>query len=396
MRVLVMTKIFPNRLEPLSSPFNRRQFAELGKLCNVEVLATIPWFPGAPAFRRWSNAGRLTKVPASDTIDGLPVRHPRYLLLPKVGHSIAGPLYAASLAPTALALRKRVDLVLGSWAYPDGFAAVVLADLLGVPAVVKLHGSDMNVVAHLRGPRKRLAWALPRAERVIAVSAALAEQARALGVAPERVDVVRNGIDRNTFRPRDRAEARRSLGLDPEESIVLYVGHVTRPKGALDLVRAFESAGPRLKNARLAMVGDGADAAECVALARELGVKATFAGSRPHSEVATWLAACDLLALPSWNEGMPNVVLEALASGRPVVASRVGGIPEVVDSDVAGALVPAQDAVALGRALELVLSREHDPERISSSLRVPDWHESARSLHQSLLEALASRAREAA
>src|SRR5262245_7379167 len=116
MRVLVMTKIFPNRLEPLSSPFNRRQFAELAKLCDVEILATIPWFPGAPAFRRWSSAGRLAKVPVSDTIDGLSVRHPRFLLLPKIGHSVAGPLYAASLAPTALRLRRSVDLVLGSWA----------------------------------------------------------------------------------------------------------------------------------------------------------------------------------------------------------------------------------------------------------------------------------------
>ena len=112
MRVLIMTKIFPNRVEPLSSPFNRRQFAALGKLCDVEVLATIPWFPGATAFRRWSSAGRLAKVPRKDTIEGLSVRHPRTLLLPKIGHSVAGHLYAASLALSALEHRGRVDVVL--------------------------------------------------------------------------------------------------------------------------------------------------------------------------------------------------------------------------------------------------------------------------------------------
>src|SRR6185503_6166198 len=137
MRVLIVTKIFPNRVEPLSSPFNRRQFVALSKLCDVEILATIPWFPGAFAFRRWSSAARLSAVPASDFIEGVSVRHPRYLLLPRIGHAVAGPLYAASLAASVLRYRGHTDVVLGSWAYPDGFAAVVLAELLGVPAVIK-------------------------------------------------------------------------------------------------------------------------------------------------------------------------------------------------------------------------------------------------------------------
>jgi teichuronic acid biosynthesis glycosyltransferase TuaC len=396
MRVVIMTKIFPNAVEPLSSPFNRRQFSALAKLCDLEVLATIPWFPGAKVFRRWSHAGRLTKVPARDSIDGVAVRHPRYVLLPKIGHSVAGPLYAASLAMIAFELRRRVDVVLGSWAYPDGFAAVVLARLLGVPAVVKLHGSDMNVVARLRGPRRSLEWALPRAARVIAVSTPLAEQARALGVAPERIDVIRNGIDRGAFRPRDRAEARASLGLGRDGRIVLYVGHVTREKGAHDLVRAFAAGGPELRASQLVVLGDGAGFEECRELAQELGVRASFMGARPHEEVATWLGACDVLALPSWNEGMPNVVLEALASGRPVVASRVGGIPEVIDSDSSGRLVPPRDPAALARALERVLAEPHEPEEISARLDVPDWEGSARAVHRSLLTALEGSASEAA
>src|SRR6476660_1817004 len=98
MRVLIMTKIFPNRLEPSSSAFNREQFAALGRLCDVEVLATIPWFPGAWAVRRWSRAGRLLDVPRDDQIAGLSVRHPRFAFVPRIGNAISGPLYAASLA----------------------------------------------------------------------------------------------------------------------------------------------------------------------------------------------------------------------------------------------------------------------------------------------------------
>jgi teichuronic acid biosynthesis glycosyltransferase TuaC len=394
-RVLIVTKIFPNCVERLSAPFNRRQFAALSHYCDVEVLATIPWFPAAAAFARWSKVASLSSVPSRESIDGLQVRHPRFMFLPKIGHAVAGPLYAASLAPTTLHYRGRVDVVLGSWAYPDGFAAVVMAEMLGVPAVVKLHGSDMNVVARLPGPRRCLNWALPRAERVVAVSGPLAEAAHALGVARERIDVVPNGIDRTSFMPRERAEARRGLGLPEHGPMLLYVGHITQAKGAFDLVSAFQSAMPRLRGARLVMVGDGSGFEACKSLARGCGDAISFVGAQPHDKIPSWLAACDVLALPSWNEGMPNVVLEALASGRRVVATRVGGIPEVVNDEL-GILVPPRDIPSLAGALEAALCTSYDPVAISAAFRRPDWDGSARLLHDSLLSALTSRATRAA
>jgi glycosyltransferase involved in cell wall biosynthesis len=395
MRVLILTKIFPNRLEPLSAPFNRRQFAALSRLCDVEVLATIPWFPGASAFGRWSSAGRLTTVPEHECIDGVLVQHPRFAFVPKFGSAIAGPLYAASLARAALARSGRVDVVLGSWAYPDGFAAVVLADMLGVPAVIKLHGSDMNVVARWRAPRRYLEWALPRAARVVAVSRQLAAAAAALGAAPERIDVVPNGVDRQEFKPRDRGEARAHLGLPESGKMVLFVGHLTEPKGAGDLIRAFALAGEALRDTRLVMVGDGEGSAACRVLAAGLGERVSFVGAEPHERIPLWLAACDALALPSWNEGMPNVVLEALACGRAVVASNVGGIPDVLDG-YPHALVPPREPAALALALERVLRSDYEPSAVAERLARPDWEGSARLLHQSLLAALGSTASEAA
>jgi glycosyltransferase involved in cell wall biosynthesis len=394
MRVLIITKIYPNSVEPLSAPFNRQQFAALSRRCEVEILGTIPWFPGAGAFRRWSAAGRLSNVPAEEQIDGLRVRHPRFAFLPKVGHAIAGPLYAASLATTILPYRGRVDVVLGAWAYPDGFAAVASADMLGVPSVIKLHGSDINVLGRIAGPRRRLAWALPRASRVVAVSRPLAERAVELGAVREHVDIVPNGIDREIFRPRDRAEARRALGLPHDRPMVLYVGHLSREKGAQDLLQAFQQLPPALR-ATLVMVGDGAGAEACRALARELGVAAQFVGAQLHETIPVWLAACDVLALPSWNEGMPNVVVEALACGRPVVATDVGGIPDVVKG-ASGELVTPRDVPALTAALARNLVERHDAEAISAALERPDWATSASLLHDSLLSALGSVASEAA
>ncbi|HTM44354.1 MAG TPA: glycosyltransferase family 4 protein [Polyangiaceae bacterium] len=395
MRVLIITKIFPNRLEPLSSPFNRLQFSALKQWCQVEVLATIPWFPGISVCRRWSQAARLVEVPRHESIDGLRVAHPRFAYVPRLARGLAGPLYAASLAAVTLRYRGRVDIVLGSWAYPDGFAAVTLAKMLGVPSVVKLHGSDMNVVARWRGPRRHLNWALPRADRVVAVSRPLAAAATALGVSPERIDVVSNGIDRDLFHPRDRSEARRALQLPVDRRLLLYVGHLTENKGAFDLIQAFTEMNEAFHDVQLVMIGDGTAAPKCHHLALRATDRVRFTGPLPQEQIPTWLAACDVLALPSWNEGTPNVVLEALASGRCVVASNVGGIPDIVRGKP-HALVPPKDVTALRLALEQALGGSYDPAEIATTLNFPDWTTSAGQLHASLRSALSSRAREAA
>jgi glycosyltransferase involved in cell wall biosynthesis len=216
-----------------------------------------------------------------------------------------------------------------------------------------------------------------------------------LGAAPERIDVVPNGVDRQEFKPRDRGEARAHLGLPESGKMVLFVGHLTEPKGAGDLIRAFALAGEALRDTRLVMVGDGEGSAACRVLAAGLGERVSFVGAEPHERIPLWLAACDALALPSWNEGMPNVVLEALACGRAVVASNVGGIPDVLDG-YPHALVPPREPAALALALERVLRSDYEPSAVAERLARPDWEGSARLLHQSLLAALGSTASEAA
>jgi teichuronic acid biosynthesis glycosyltransferase TuaC len=390
MRVLIVTKIFPNAADPLSSPFNRQQFAALGKLCEVEVLATIPWYPGARLLSRWSAAGRMAAVPMSDYIDGLSVKHPRTLFVPRYGHAISAALYAASLLPYVPAYRGKVDVVLGSWAYPDGVAAIGLAGLLGVPSVVKLHGSDINVVSKMAGPRRNLKWALPRANRVVAVSRALADEVVSLGVARERVALVTNGVDQTLFHPRDKWAAREALGLTPDGRRIVYVGRLERTKGVIDLLEAFAQIAPRQPDLSLTLIGDGTARAECEALVSRIGPQASLAGARPLPEVPLWMGAADLLTLPSWNEGTPNVILEGLACGRPVVASRVGGIPDLITAPALGELVPVKDVVALAGALERVAGSVYDAENIAKQGARGGWAESASKLHRVLEEAIAT------
>jgi teichuronic acid biosynthesis glycosyltransferase TuaC len=380
LRVLVITKIFPNAAEPTSAPFNRQQIVALARSCHVEVLATIPWYPGAGLLAGRSSAGRLTDVPGHEVIEGIDVRHPRTLFVPRVAHGLWAPLYVASLAPMATAYRGKIDVVLGTWAYPDGVAAVALARLLGVPAVVKLHGSDMNMIAKLPGPRRLLRLALPRAARVVAVSRALADEARALGVADDRLAVVLNGVDADLFRPRDRAAARRELGLPTGARFVLYVGNLKETKGVLDLAAAFERIGAAHPSIHLAVVGGGEARAALDALASRWPGRVTLAGPRPLAEIPTWMAACDVLTLPSWAEGTPNVVLEALASGRRVVASSVGGIPDLITSDAFGELVPARDPAALAIALGRAALADYDADALARRAARGGWAESAAQL----------------
>jgi teichuronic acid biosynthesis glycosyltransferase TuaC len=389
MRVLAITKIFPNAAEPLSSPFNRQQFAALGRRCEVEVLATIPWFPGQSLLARKRGANG-TAIPDREVIDGLSVRHPRTLYLPRVGHSLAGLLYAASVLPDALAYRGTIDVVLGSWAYPDGCAAVALARLLGVPAVVKLHGSDVNVVARMPGPRRVMTTMLPRAARVIAVSRPLADEVAALGVPRERIAVVYNGVDAALFHSRDRAAARRTLGLPPERPVLLYVGHLKETKGVLDLVAGFAELAAGDPAPILVMVGDGPDAERCRSATAGLGDRVRLVGARPLPEIPEWMAACDALVLPSWAEGTPNCVLEALSCGRRVVATAVGGTPDLLDDERLGELVPARDPAALAAAMARAAHATYDPAEIAAAGARGSWDDSAAAIHQVLRDAVAA------
>lgn len=391
MRVLVVTRQFPNARDPSFAPFNRQQFAALGKLCQVDVLASIPWFPGARLFARWSAAGRLLDVPRREQIEGLSVTHPRYAYLPRFGRIAGGALYAASLAAEVLRRRGRYDVLLGSWAFPDGVGAVALARLLRVPAVIKVHGTDMNVLAKMPPVARNLHWALPRARRVVAVSRPLGDAVASFGVPRDRIDIVPNGVDTDLFQPRDRAEARAGLGHGADaRRWLLYVGRLEETKGVLDLLEAFSLLAGRRSDVRLVTVGDGSSRAQVEREARSrLGGRVLVAGPRPFEEVPRWMAACEALVLPSWAEGTPNVILEALACGRRVVATSVGGTPDVITGPELGELVPAHRPDLLADALGRAVDTPYSPAAVARAGSRGSWGESARRLEASLQAAVA-------
>jgi glycosyltransferase involved in cell wall biosynthesis len=385
LRVLILTKVFPNAVDRQGAPYNRQQFAALSHLCDVELLGLIPWFPGARLFAGKSEAGRLGAVPPRETIEGLDVGHPRAFYFPRFGHSLNPLTFALSLLPAVLPLRRKVDVILGSWAFPDGLAAIQLGRWLKLPVVVKVQGSDLNVLPRYGSIRRALGRKLPRADRLVAVSRALGVRARELGVADERIAIVPNGVDRALFSPRDRSEARRELKL-PAGRLILFVGRVESAKGVIELLEAFEKVAASAPDLSLALVGDGPEMHRYRRAAAQWPGRVFLPGAQPLAAVARWLAACDVLTLPSWNEGSPNVILEALASGRRVVATRVGGIPDLMSSSEAGEMVSAQAADELAAALLRVAYSTYDPTSVSAA-GPADWHRSAHRLHEVLLSA---------
>jgi teichuronic acid biosynthesis glycosyltransferase TuaC len=413
LRVLVVTRIFPTAIEPEYAPYNRNQLAAVARRADVEILAAIPWFPGAGLLHQASElaradalpgplaslkerllrAGRskaveLSPVPSTWRTAGMDVAHPRVLLLPKMT-ALHGPLFAASLAGHAAKLRGKVDVVFGSFAYPDGVAAFLIAKALGVPAVMKLHGGDMNVAAKQPAPARWLRFVMPRLARVVAVSQPLADEAIGFGVAPERAVVVENGVEKSLFYPRDRAAARAELGLPVEGMSLLFVGRIERRKGVFELCEALGD--PRLSQVRLVWLGEGDESAAIRKLAEPFGDRFTFVGPQPHDGVARHVAACDALVLPSWNEGTPNAVVEALSAGRRVVATRVGGIPAVVTDPRLGELVPVKDPRALADAIARVLDSPYDPAEVAKIGGRHDWDESGARLHEVLRDAAGER-----
>jgi len=236
---------------------------------------------------------------------------------------------------------------------------------LGVPVIVKCLGSDLRVIPDALS-RSLVKSTLQRASFVLTTSEDLRRCALHLGATEARTRTIRNGCDSAVFHPTDRLEARRSLGVDADAELVLFVGRLVAVKGIgelLDAVRKLRAKHPKL---RVACIGEGVLEQELHSAAADPAIAehVTFLGRKPPEEVARWLAACDLLCLPSYSEGCPNVVLEALFCGRPVVASDVGGVPELVDSGCS-ILVPPRDSTRLAEAIDVALHRTWDAAAIS-------------------------------
>ena len=336
-RVLTFTTLYPSAAQPTHGVFveNRlRNLVASGRVA-ARVLVPVPWFPSAhSAFGRYA---RFAQVPAEESRHGLAVFHPRYPVLPKLGMSLAPALLFAATLPLArrLAATEDFDLIDAHYAYPDGVAAAMLGRALGKPVVITARGTDVNLIPRHILPRRMIRWAASRAAALITVADALKAPLIKLGVPAAHITTLRNGVDLSLFRPQHRTAARRVYGF--EGKTLLSVGHLIERKGHHHAVAALR----RLPAFTLAIAGEGPQRAALASLAQRLGVasRVRFLGALPHDVLPTLYSAADALVLASTREGWPNVLLEAMACGTPVVASHAWGNPEIVADVAAGVLM---------------------------------------------------------
>lgn len=273
---------------------------------------------------------------------------------------------------------SKPDAILAYRGYPEGYAAVLAGRRLGIPAIVSVRGSDLKMAPPSGPIRQNTETVMREAAAVLAVSQDLADCALALGASPDRVHLVRNGLDRQVFHPEVKATARRALSVPMDAKLALFVGNLLPVKGVTFLVEAVA----RLRrqgeaNLRLVIVGDGNLEPQLREQARTAGIgeAVEFLGQRRPAEIARWMSAADVLCLPSLSEGLPNVVLEAFSCGCPVVGTTVGGIPELVVPGC-GRLTAAGDAAALAQVLSEALATRWDTALITSQ-PIESWQQVA-------------------
>jgi teichuronic acid biosynthesis glycosyltransferase TuaC len=360
--VLSYTTLYPNAAQPVHGIFveNRlRRLAETGRV-RLTVVAPVPWFPSAaPLFGRYA---AYAAAPARETRHGIDVFHPRYLAIPKLGMSAApGLLHRGTRGLVARLVRERgIRLIDAHYFYPDGVAAVRLARELSLPVTVTARGTDLNLIPSFPGPRARIAAAARQADALITVCDALRRPLLEMGIAPDQITTLRNGVDLDLFRPLDRAAARARWGVGGR--VVVSVGGLVERKGHHLVVDALAA----LPDTSLLIAGEGGERAALERRIARAGLagRARLLGLVPQAGLPSLYAAADALVLASSREGWANVLLEAMACGTPVVATDVWGTAEVVAAPEAGVLLAERSAAAVADGLRRLFA--DPPERAAT------------------------------
>jgi glycosyltransferase involved in cell wall biosynthesis len=345
-------------------------------------------------------------APTTAVFDGVevvrfPMRFPADLTYGHVAQTRVGPIgkvgrlitithylelqYRATLA---LARARKANVIHAHWAIPTGPAAVRVAQRLGIPCVITMHGGDVYVNPEQGYDfptrwyvRPALRWTLQRAGALTAITEDCRQHALRAGAPAEAIRLVFNGTDLRRFSPAASGQA-----IDPRfgPHMIFACRQLFPRKGIRFLIQAAAELKPRFPDLKVVLAGDGFERADLVRLAEELGIASdvTFLGWVPNADLPPYYRASAVSVIPSLEEGFGIPAAEAMGCEIPVVASDAGGLPEVVEDGVTGVIVPRGDPHALAEAIASLLE---DPERRrrmgkagrERALRMFDWDNTA-------------------
>jgi len=375
LKIAVITRYFPSSAEPWQGRSAFETLRILARKADVRV-----FYPDAKYPTWLKPRSRLyDQLDISYSPPDVKVNYYDFPALPLLSRPLNGRIVARVLLPHVRNFAP--DVIFSFFLYPESYAALKIGKVLAVPVVARSMGSDINRIGDpISAMHTRTV--LREASFLVTVSEDLRRKAVAMGASPERTRTIVNGCDQSVFHVSDRLAARQKLLIDPKTEAVVYIGRMDLRKGLRELVEAAVALRGRRPGLQVYMVGEGPDRK---AIQDSIDAKNaakyihTFPGC-PPDDVAVWMAAANVVTLPSYMEGCPNVILEALACGRPVVATNVGGIPEIM-SDRCGQLTNPHDPEELAIALATVLNRTWDPGTISAQ-----WSRGWNTVEKELLE----------
>ena len=364
---MIITNLYPLPWEPNRATFNRQQFAQLDNEFNKSVLVPI-------AFSEWF--AHRKKIKQTENLRYVP-----YFYLPKIGRRF----YSAFMFLSILMhsgwwlANKKPKIILASWAFPEAVAASWLSKLFSCRFFFKVHGSDINLHGKIPARAQQIVKAAKKASGILSVSKALADEMVGMGIERKKISVIYNGVDHQKFG----VETKVPLSGD----YLLYVGNLKHDKGVVELIKGFANICENHPALHLVYAGSGVEKKCLAELSKELNItnKVQLLGAVEHDKLPALITNAKALVLPSYNEGVPNVVLEAMACGTPVLATRVGGIPEVVDEKTCGKLITPRCEIAVENGLNDILNQPWDKDSIKQHSNQFTWENNKRQLIELLL-----------
>ena len=376
MKILTITSVFPNSKQPALGIFIRERMFKAAKRCEIKVIAPVPWFP----FARYLKKNYRPIVDYKEIQDSIEVYHPKFFSIPYFFKFFDGLFFFLSCIITVINLKKnfKYDIIDSHFVYPDGFGAVLIGKLFHKPVTITLRGTIKKL---LRYPliKFQIRYALKNALKIFSVCNDLKNVALSLGVSDGKVAVIPNGIDIGKFKPVDKLEARKELGLPADIKIMISVGGLVKRKGFHEVIALLPEIKKIHPDIKYLIVGgatvEGNYGPELRKTVRRLHLEndVLFAGHQRHDKIYKWLSASDVFCLATSNEGWANVFLEAMACGLPVVATNVGGNREVVSSEDYGLLFDINNKKEMASAILKALVKNWDRDKIINYARSNTW-----------------------
>ena len=361
MNVLIFSRLYPNDVMPAAGIYIERLAQAIGKKCPVRVIAPVPYCPPLP---RFVDQTRYRDIPVRRRANGVEVWHPRFPAGPgQLLYNFEAHTFLWGVRRDVERLRREFpfDLIHAHFSYPDGVAAARLARRYGVPLLVTEHAPWLPWMEQYPRVRQQAVWAARECAFHIGVSRHTIDTIEHFTGNSERLRIIPIGVDGSQF-----SLAPDGGGWDP--NLVLFVGRIHPVKGIDVLLQAMHQVVARRPKARLILIGSSSlfrdyrrqeERLRAMAAEMGLGRHAEFIGERPPDEVASLMRQSAVVVLPSRAESFGAVLVEALACGTPVIATRCGG-PEDIVTERVGLLIEKERPDVLAAAIERVLDRRND------------------------------------